>query len=400
MTSAARTAGWFTAARLATAVCAAVAGLIAAAELGPTGRGEVAVGLLVGYFAAVLLLRGLESSLVPIAAGKSFEESFAAALGFLRPSVVVATCVVVCATALSAVWELIPGGLPIPVGLLAIGTALQRTAAAAGAASADMRRQPMIAGWSGALLVMGAVGLWLRGESSPLEWLWLYGLASAGGLVLARLPMQSSPESRAELNAAAWPSLAGTLAAFLSLRVDRVVLPVLASTESLGIYVVASTIVELAGTPSKAMSQALAGRWRVNGVPALRTVLVAGGCFAAATGLVLFAAGRWTIPLVLGADYAASADLLALLAPAAAVQLVVRAVAARLLAWERHRAVGSLHTIGFGVSVPIMLLAVPIWGAQGAAFATLVGHACSLGVALWFSRRSSDERAEFPAQRP
>ncbi len=389
--TAAETAGWLVLSRVLLAAAAAAAGLIGAAVLGPSGRGEVAVGLLIGYAGAVLGILGLENSLVAVAPGRGFAESYGLATNFARRSLPLAVVM----TILAAVGGHLEGwyrwDAAFAVLGVAVGTAAVRLASTAGAAAGDSRRQTNIALVSGATLVLGAVVLGSIGDASPTNWLWLYSISTVLGVVVARLPRRRSDDHDArvrDLRAHAVPALAPTATNFLTLRADRLLLPLLTDTAQLGVYVVASTMVDVVTLPAKSATQVLAARWRIEGPPPLgRTLAIAFVASAVpAAALVIF--GRSFLPWALGSAYDESARLLLILGPAVACYLITRAVHARQLALGNQWAVSNSESAGFVVAIIAYLAIIPFAGATGAALGSLLGYASSLVVGIVLTLRT------------
>lgn len=382
-----RTTFWLVAARVVLAAAAAVTGLIAAAELGPAARGEVAIGLLIGYTAAVIGIRGLENSLSTVAAGRSFAGALDLALRFGRRSVFPALALTAVAVLVGLVTDRFVWQAPLAVLTIAISTALVRLTAAAGAAAADSRRQTTIGMVSGAVLVAGALGLLAIADTGPTAWLWLYGISTVAGLVAARLPTERLPDIDArlvELTEAERAGMFATLSNFLALRADRMLLPLLASTTALGVYVVASTMVEVLTLPGKAASQVLVARWRLGTTPSVTLVAAVSlvGGLVAAGAMVLV--GQLAIDRALGDRYEESAELLWILGPAVALYLAARGVHSVHLSRGDHGAVGTSETIGVIAAVLAYLVLIPGSGATGAAVGSLIGYGLTFMVSLGF----------------
>ncbi len=393
---AARTAGWLVLSRLVLAAAAAVAGLVAAAELGPSGRGEVAIGLLIGYAGAVVGILGLENTLVAVAPGRTFADSYGLSVAFARRSLPIALVI----TAVGAIvgqssgwfrWDAAFAVLGVGV-----GTAAVRLASTAGASAGDSRRQTSIALISGISLVGGAAALWAVGGSTSGEWLWLYSLSTLAGVFGARLPRTraiDAAERLVDLRRATVPALAATVTNFLTLRADRLLLPLLTDTRQLGVYVVASTVVDVVTLPAKSGSQVLAARWGLTGPPSLVRTFSASAAGAALPAVALVVFGQALLPRVLGEAYADSGDLLLILGPAIVCYLVTRTIHARQLSLGNQWAVSTSETAGFVVAIATYLVAIPFLGATGAALGSLAGYATSMivGVALSLSNgRSAD----------
>jgi O-antigen/teichoic acid export membrane protein len=161
-----------------------------------------------------------------------------------------------------------------------------------------------------------------------------------------------------------------------------------------GVYSVAVQVAELLWLLSSALT--ISAYHRI-GQPdtgaAARTALQAARLnvgLAAVAAPLLWGAAALALPRVLGEAYAGSLRPLAALLPG----IVAYAAASSLSAFftnhlGRPHLAGLIATLSLTLNTLGCLLAVPRWGALGAAASTSVAYVGAIGVALWLFRRAS-----------
>ena len=183
--------------------------------------------------------------------------------------------------------------------------------------------------------------------------------------------------------------MAGGIAVFIALRVDRVILAVVAGTHSLGIYTVALAIPETLRILPRAVGQVVAdrGRSHMDTVAGsrrhARVFVVAHVMVLAAAALV----GWLFIPKVFGKGFAESRDVLVVVTAAEAVLSIHLMHQALLVGFARPKGIGVPQVAGAVVMVALDLVMIPRWGMQGAAWAALFGYsALALTSTVWTNR--------------
>jgi O-antigen/teichoic acid export membrane protein len=225
----------------------------------------------------------------------------------------------------------------------------------------------LVVEWSRApLTVPGALGAWVVAQALPAMLLWAACLIDAG---VARPQRALLGESLA-FGARAW---AGGLAYVLNARVDQIIVGVMATEATLGIYAVAVNACEvLYLLPTAAASvllpaiaqspgpERVARTLRIFRVVALLTVAGAG---------VALLAGPVLVPLVFGSAYEGSVTPFMLLLPSALGFAASTVFSNALLASSEpaRSSAGPLVALVVGVGLDIAL--VPGLGASGAAIA-------------------------------
>jgi O-antigen/teichoic acid export membrane protein len=168
------------------------------------------------------------------------------------------------------------------------------------------------------------------------------------------------------------------------LRLDRLLLPAMASTAALGVYAGIGTMTEVLTWPLLAFADARLGRWRLandEGRLRIRPPLLATIAYSIGAGAFFTVVIRQLAVPLLGPAYVAADDLVAPLVLAAMVYGLSQVMVAMLTARRRNGNASIAETTGFVVSVIAYLLLIPRYGALGAAYASLIGYGSSFAVA-------------------
>jgi len=180
--------------------------------------------------------------------------------------------------------------------------------------------------------------------------------------------------------------MAGNLAVFVALRVDRLVLAVVAGTHSLGIYTVALAIPESLRILPRAAGQVVADRGRshvdtMEGSRRHTRIFVVAHVLVLATGALV---GWVLLPVVFGAGFAESRDVLVVVTVAEVALSIHLMHQALLVGFGRPKGIGVPQVAGAVVVVTLDLVMIPRWGMQGAAWAALFGYsALALTSTIW-----------------
>ena len=385
--------------QIVTATAAFVANILAARALGPSGRGDLALLLQIGYFGSLAVLLGCDRSVVAIYTGRPIGGIARAFLRLLvRPS---------------AVTLLVAGiviALPLPVieswrtrlvlaAVFMVVNALDRTVRAVAVAA---RRAPHYLWYevTREVLLLTALGvLMVSGHSNSTVWMAVYLFA---GLIAAVIwlrwwtrprtaarerptTLEEERERRRRARREGLHLLPATVAHSGTLRVDRLILAALASTAALGLYATVGTMTELIAWPLMVFAESRLGAWRHaydRGTTRFlgRTVALA-VVYAVVAVCALSVALHWLLPSVLGDSFTAALPLILPLAVAAALfgfsQLFVNA----LTAIRRGLLASAVEVTGLVVSVIAYVGLIDRYGALGAAYGSLVGYATSCALA-------------------
>jgi O-antigen/teichoic acid export membrane protein len=230
----------------------------------------------------------------------------------------------------------------------------------------------------GALLTVAAAGrisvAWVIG---------LWTLAMAAPLVL--LMPAARPRIRRFDAGLAGRSLslgaryhAGSVALYLTQRLDIILLGVLASTHAVGLYTVAVTFAELALIPTEALARASLSR---QAVADLKTVVAAtvkatrtSTALAAGTVAALCLAAPVLLPAAYGAEFAGAVPALFALAPGLFALGAARQVSAYLVRLHRPLTMSAASVVALALNVVVILVLVPRWGIVGCALASSASY--------------------------
>jgi O-antigen/teichoic acid export membrane protein len=180
----------------------------------------------------------------------------------------------------------------------------------------------------------------------------------------------------------------GSVAGILLLRLDQAVMLPLSDAAALGLYAVAVAVGEVPLVLNAAFRDVLfsaesASRDDERLARAARTSLVV--CLAAVLALALPLA--WWLPLVFGADFAAAVPACLVLLLAAAVSPPGSVAGVGLSARGRPDLRSWSLVLALAVNVAALVVLVPVWGALGAALATLFGNAVASHTNVLLLRR-------------
>ncbi|MEU4692545.1 NAD(P)H-quinone oxidoreductase [Actinoplanes sp. NPDC023714] len=375
------------------------ANILMVRSLTPTHRGEVALMLQVVYLATQVLLLGTERSFVasyhnvaPGPAVRAYARLLAVpGLLFLGGAVIYA---------LVAPQRLSPG--PVIIGMLAwyalieaAGLATRSIAIAAGRVGDFLLCRVIEA----VLLLAMLIGLYVTGAAHPETWFLAYLVAGAAPtlvyvVIWLRLPPapDATPIVPGQNRLVRREGLAlfpAALSNMAMLRVDRLVIPALASTAALGLYASVATMTELLAWPIRAYADSRLGRWRASHregtLQATRIVMAAAVYVVIVVPLV--AGGLYLlIEPVFGHHYAPAKAIVLPLVVAAGLYAISRVSLGLLIAKGHGGLVSAAEIAGFVVSFAAYVLLIPKIGILGAAYGSLLGYGACLIFALVATR--------------
>lgn len=383
------------ASQVLTGAVAMAANILMVRSLTPTHRGEVALMLQVVYLATQVLLLGTERSFVasyhnvaPAPAVRAYARLLAVpSLLFLSGAVVYA---------LVAPARLSPG--PVIIGMLAwyalieaAGLATRAIAIAVGRVRDFLLCRVIEA----LLLLAGLIGLYLSGAAHPETWFVAYLVAGAAPTVVyvvlwLRLPVSpehtpTSPEQSRLVRREGLALFPAALSNMAMLRVDRLVIPALASTAALGLYASVATMTELLAWPVRAYADSRLGRWRAadrDGTLRARPIVLAAAVYVLVV-VPLVAGGLYLlIEPLFGHHYAPAKAIVLPLVVAAGLYAVSRVSLGLLIAKGHGGLVSAAEISGFVVSFLAYVLLIPRIGIRGAAYGSLLGYGTCLVFAL------------------
>jgi O-antigen/teichoic acid export membrane protein len=399
-------------AQVSDAAVASVANLLMARALAPAGRGWIALLLQVSYLASMLLLLGTERSFIAGYAGSS---PAVAVRAYFR--LAVGPCAAGLAIVGAAVW-IVPSTVRPSWTILALVAsftlanvfvlAMRAIAIATGQTVAYLRYT--VIGQVVLLTTMGA--LHLGGVTSPSVWFLAYVLAGvlptvacwvhwwrtagrAGAVVDAEQSRAVRREGLALIPA--------SIANMGMLRVDRLMLPALASTTALGLYATVATMTQLISWPLQAYADSRLGEWRsahgrgwLRPSPLVITAAVYGLVVAPVLGVAIYVL---VVPMF-GEPYTAAKVLVPPLIAAATLYAVSRITLGLLIAQGRNLMASAAEVCGFAISIAAYVLLIPPYGAIGAAYGSLLGYGACLAVAAVAVRTRGPRRDREPEPGP
>jgi O-antigen/teichoic acid export membrane protein len=181
----------------------------------------------------------------------------------------------------------------------------------------------------------------------------------------------------------------GGVMSLLNLRLDFVVLSVLAGPAVLGVYAIASKFAELVKVPGMALTYVLYPRYSHDG-PAkaardARRLLPRAGIPMALAVLPLWAAAGWLIPALYGSSFDRAVTPARIILVGLVMEGVAGVVTAFLYGVGRPGLNSWAMGAGLAVTVVLDLLLIPPFGSTGAAVASAAAYLTStLALIGWF----------------
>ncbi|GAA0470261.1 hypothetical protein Aca07nite_81420 [Actinoplanes capillaceus] len=374
---------------------AMAANILMVRSLSPTHRGEVALMLQVVYLATQVLLMGTERSFVaayhnvaPAPAVRAYARLLAVpCLVFLSGAVI---------WHLAAPDRLTPSG--VIVAMLAVFALIEATSLATRsiAIAVGRVRDFLVARVLEALLLLAMlIGLYSSGAARPELWFLAYLFAGATPtvvylLIWTRLPVTAAatpldPAVNRQVRREGLALFPAALSNMAMLRVDRLVIPALASTAALGHYASVATMTELLAWPVRAYADSRLGRWRASHREGrLRTapILLAVGAYALVVVPIVAGGLYLLIEPLFGHEYADAKVVVLPLVVAAGLYAVSRVSLGLLIAKGHGGLVSAAEITGFVVSFAAYILLIPRLGILGAAYGSLAGYGACLVFAM------------------
>ncbi|ROS54736.1 lipopolysaccharide biosynthesis protein [Frigoribacterium sp. PhB24] len=374
-------------AQIVTAGVAVLVGLLAAASMAPTGRGDLAFWLQIGYVLTTLALLGIER---PYAArgADSFDVASADLVRLMRPAAILTGVMFLSSGATYGLGETEIAVLIAGLGFFVISNQFVRFLRTAYISSGSPIRFIGFSLAGQAFLLIGALTLSANTINDPLAWFALYIVSSLPHVVpIVRSAWRREPSKAPVIREVRRSGLRLLPASFgntAMLRSDRLLLPVLASSEALGLYIVVASVMELASWPVQNWVDASLKRWRTDNPNGSQifTSVARTAAFAVAMSVAMGLASAAIIIYFLSESYAPSLALIIPLGMAGVVYSLSRVLQGHLVSRGRNTAVSLSELIGMVVSVGLYLLLIPTHGAEGAAWGSLAGYSVCFFVAL------------------
>lgn len=232
---------------------------------------------------------------------------------------------------------------------------------------------------SGAILL-----LWIFGMLTPLSFLLVNVLSLA--IWLVQLILKVSEDFRLMIStkilkaeylygSVAWTA---SLFAFLHYRLDQFMIKGYLGVKELGVYTIAVTIAELLFLLPMAIHSALSGRlYNAEDERYSREVVAKTFRLSMAICFLLCfvgAAGSFLIPIVYGTAYAGGTAIMLVLLPGILFASAPKLLSPWFFASGRPKVHLLATTISLGMNLVLNLIFIPLWGANGAAFASTISY--------------------------
>ena len=169
------------------------------------------------------------------------------------------------------------------------------------------------------------------------------------------------------------------------LRLDRLLIPWLASNQQLGLYIVVATMTELLYWPVQHYVDSHLPTWRSRhraGSLSIRRVVFGAAAYLTAAGVLAGISIRLLVVPLFGPEYAESRPLVLPLVVAACCYGAGRVGVGLSLATGRVRTPALSDGAGALVTAALCFALIPHHGAMGAALASLVGYLTAAAVSL------------------
>lgn len=345
--------------------------------LGPDARGELAWVLQAAYVVAPVMMLGVDRA--ALRADSARERRDGPATRHLALTALVAGAVLL---AMYRDWR----ALAAVVALATCWLAIER---------AEALRDHRFAEWSRwflayqGVIAVGTITLYLAEETRWFVWLVPY--VAPACVVLGYEAWRAVARPRAPFGAVTRTSLSllpASLAGVVVMRAERVLMPVLASNAQLGLYVAVATATEPAYWLAQGLADHRSGRDSGNRsrgalLRRLRRDVALFAVVASALGV-----GVWLLVVpVFGPEYAPSREFVLPLTVATVALAAYRQVVAWHLAGPSPDDVSRIEIATAVIAVPCYSVGIHLWGALGAAWASMVVYTAGLAVALAVASR-------------
>lgn len=384
------------------AIVAFAMNVMSARVMTPAGRGTLALLLQITFLLTVIGMLGIDR---PYVAQRQvpFAKALAELRLLLRPGFLFAAACLLVGAGLAASGHLELGIASALVSVYLFGNMYVQAIRAAFIVSGAAKYFIMSALISQVgLFSLGAIFL-MTDVQDPNMWFLAYAVISFTAVVIAWLnrdqavtgPVRSDPTLEM-IRSQGLKLLPASLGNTAMLRSDRLLLPLLASTSELGIYVAVSTVMEMATWPVQQWVDSSLRKWNLT-ISRTRSqgfvLMTKAGAFVAALSLAFGILAYETVVRLLPVTYHQSPVLIVPLGIASVFYAVTRVQQGMLVAQGHAGRVSAVELTGMIASVAMYVLLIPGHGAMGAALGSLIGYlACLIaGVVVFAWSRPVDE---------
>lgn len=180
-----------------------------------------------------------------------------------------------------------------------------------------------------------------------------------------------------------------SVASLLVLRLDQVVLGVAVGTRELGFYVIAAAVAEVPQVAAGALQQVVLSRVAAGDasetVARTSRIVVALALVVAVLGSVSV---PMLVPLLFGQDFAGAVPVTQVLLFATVPITVATVLSGNLVGTGRPGLAATVQAVGLGLTIALLGVLVPLFGALGAAGASLVTYSVVAVIMLLVTRRT------------
>ncbi len=404
-------AGKLLAAQCLIAATAFVVNVLSARALGPASRGELALYLQLCYLLSAIFSCGFDRSYPAVRhSAVPFGRAFLDLGRLLRwPAALLVISGIVISTVAATTGLLADVAVPVVLTVITLGTMGLLSARTGAIVARTATTYLRLVGVVQVLLIGTSVVLVLFAPPDPLLWALAYAsslsLPVALALVLAAYRAgHHEPTRRTDLEAVrrlGYKIMPSTVANIAMLRADRLLLPVLASTGQLGLYIVVATITETLVWPVQSWIDANIPRWRSAALSAGFEPLKIYGrvlLYVLPSCTVVGVLSYLLVVPLFGPEFAGSRQLVLPLIVATGLYALSRVGVGIGLAYNSSRQVLAVSAAGMIVALVGYVALIPRYGALGAAVGSLIGYGMAAVLSLAMTLRDPSKPAPSPTR--
>jgi O-antigen/teichoic acid export membrane protein len=352
------------------------ANVIIARAIGPEGRGAVAFMLQTSYVIVAIAIMGRDRAYPAAGRVASLSQALAD-----QVRLIILPTVIILALSVATVLVLgerlsITARSALLLTALCLGGLLSRLSRGGAIAARSAGRHVYAVIASQVLLLALLVLLWNTSFENPDAWTLAYAAAGLAPFVLifgVALRGKSSAERVGRTRRLSWGIYPSTLVEMLVMRLDRVLLPVLASYSALGLYAAVATMAEVSSWPARQFADSRVPAWSTR-APRVRQLLREIAALVLLAALSAIVAGlviAWTLVPLMGQEFEPAKALIIPLCLAAFASASYRITMNVGIALRVRRFTAAQAAIGLVAALVLYPWWIAVWGALGAAWASV-----------------------------
>lgn len=179
-----------------------------------------------------------------------------------------------------------------------------------------------------------------------------------------------------------------TIAASGNAYLDQVIMAGLVSSRQLGLYALAVSLATGTGSLVAAAASAMFPRVAMGEVDLAARACRVSVLLTLLPGACLVACSPWVVPLVWGGRFTDAVPMLAVLQVASVFYVPAQVLGAGLAAAGRPTAPAVAQAAGLAVTVPGLIILLPVAGGLGAAYVSLAAYAVTFAVTVTVAART------------